>query len=232
MTAENGPAFWSSKDAELYPDFVTIDGARHTLGAGSNERIRIGALLRQNRFVPVNGEILDLGSGPCSGLIFGPEEAAQRVTAVDISSALLARNIARQNITMDLRSPDFPPDWEGKFSLASAIFLWRYLELKERFFLMLEARRLLTKGGRIIIMDFPYNEDTKMAQLLGEVYPFDDKLEKRLLKTLGFKEVELKIVVYEWGFEGKKKALGFSYVTAVNPGNSSMLELLKISQSL
>lgn len=198
--------FWKSERAVGYPDFITMpDGTYRPLKDGLLERRIIGEMLAREHLVRETGEMLDIGAASCSGLIFGSQNAATRVTAVDISPHLLANNPVpvERKLVMDVGHDRFPVAWGGKFQDAFAILMHRYVTEHESLHLAEEVLKILRPGGRFIIVELSSLLSADLAQTMGELRIFDPDTDADILEEAGFSSVRTDELEQYWFESGR-----------------------------
>lgn len=197
---------------------LRFGNGRESWEPGYTQRELIGETMRNMGWVPEEGAILDLGAGPCTKFIFGPEITSERVWAVDFSSALLERGGVpeERRIVDDLTTMWFPREWNNKFNLATAVLLFRYLTFQEREELILKVKDALTVNGRIVIIDFGTMRQDKISEEIGETEQFDLRETYSQLEDAGLRDVESGVSNYLFEDGGGDPApLSVEWVTAV-----------------
>lgn len=113
------------------------------------------------------GPILDLGSGSGPS-IYLSNKILKRTYALDLSLPMLRFNPSQGRVCADLNQPLHPslPFASDSFVAVTSFLSFRYCDLP--FYLVLESLRVLTPGGKLIIIDlfFPYRFSLRGA--LGE----------------------------------------------------------------
>jgi ubiquinone/menaquinone biosynthesis C-methylase UbiE len=138
--------FWSAH-AHL-PDMPQA----HTL-TGSRERAALRALLSRMLGTARGGDVLDLGAGTgeVTELI---AELGARVTAIDLSEAMLARARARlalRDVRLSLGDAEHLAEPDGSYdAVVCHNLVWTLTEPDLGF---AEWRRVLRPGGRLVIID-------------------------------------------------------------------------------
>lgn len=186
----DGYAFWNSSQAADYPTSIEALGATFYLDGDFQHRVQIGSWMREKDWVPEKGNILDLGSASCSGLIFEEEVAKRRVTAVDYSQVLLSQNPvpeSRKHL-LDLRNPQF--NFGREFVLVACIHLFRYLHPDEQERVIAASYKTLGYLGRLAVVDTPHLKSSELAEIMGEVAPFNQEEIVRMMGERGFKKLE------------------------------------------
>ncbi len=216
MDNSNSESFWNSPGALKYPNVLVIGGKEYW-EPGEGQRALIGEQIKMKGWIK-EGNKLDLGAGPSTKWIYGTDEAANKVWAVDFSTELLLQSGVPQErrIVADLRTWKFHDEWKGKFVLATAVLLFRYLNEKQRMTLMFQTKKALAKHGRMVITDYEELRPEEFSRDLGEVESFDAKKTEVIFNKLGYTEIESG----KWDLElmqgGDYAPLSVNWVTAVN----------------
>lgn len=193
--------FWTSQAAEGYPNsIIDEEGQYISLEDGSTAREHFGALMRRDGLIRDTGTILDIGAASCSGLIFGMEAAATRVTAVDISPMLLAANPvpAERKLVWDVRRDAFPTQWRGTFDDAYAILMHRYISERAALHLAQEVRRVLKPDGRFIILDIHTLKNPTFAQIMQQRRHFFADRDAGIVEKAGFRNAQTDTLIQYW----------------------------------
>lgn len=187
MTKE-AARYWSSEAAKRWPYTIIADDKEVDLIYEYQVTPGIGRWLRENSYIPNDGLLLDIGSGPSTLDLFG-QDAAIRAYAADISPDLLIRNpLANDHkIRMDVGNAHFPDYLRSRVAFAISARCARYLDKQEKLHLAHEVITLLKKQGTYMIIDI---ESSPHAKLLGEASPFDIQTESSLLRRTGFHSVQ------------------------------------------
>lgn len=214
----NAQEFWRSNAARNYPNKLILKG-QEFFEPGEYQRQMIGEQMKKMGWVST-GKMLDLGAGPSTKWIFGPEVASDRVWAVDFSPELLDQSGVPQErrVVADLRSIQFQQEWKNKFNLATAVLLFRYLNPQQRKDLMTKLKNVLTTNGRVVLIDFKSMRPETISTELGEVETFDTKTISQLLQDLGYSKIEngqWNLVFEDGG--GDPAPFSVDWITAINP---------------
>ena len=184
---------WDSEVTAGYPGSLMFGDAY--LGLNGNIRAHqvLGENLRELGLIPEKGDILDLGAGPCSDLVFGREVVAERVWGVDYAEGQLGRSRIpeRRQIVADLRQDDFAAKLEGKqFALATSFLLAKYLTASEAGSLY---SRLRGFSQSLVVAEYRAVAE-EFEELLGQQRTFVLEEEKMLLETAGWQKVTTAIL--------------------------------------
>lgn len=180
--------FWDSQASIGYPQWLELGGETVIFSTGVDIRMAIGGWMEEEGWIPDSGPILDLGAGPCSGLIYRDNRVENSVFAVDNSELQLGNNPVpnERKLLIDLRYPErFPGEWEDKFSLISFIFTARYLFEQQRQDLYSHCHKLCQKGGRLVVIDGKKTRENH-GEIMGEVCDVDHEREAELIQEAGF----------------------------------------------
>jgi ubiquinone/menaquinone biosynthesis C-methylase UbiE len=168
---------------------------------------RIGEELREAR------RVLDLGCGGCELSRFLAETYGQEVIGVDISDGSFPdRHELRSRTRTLLRCVKADARRLGFLAAGAAdavVMLWALHELKQPRAVLLEARRVLRVGGKLLIADFPRGS---LAQRLWNEDYYTPHRVSDLLAATGYVDVsaglvECRQVLWAKGFRAAKKEL-------------------------
>ncbi len=217
MNDSGSEKFWNSPNAKGYPNILRL-GDQEYQEPGEGQRALIGEQMKKMGWI-TDGEKLDLGAGPSTGWIYGSEETANNVWAVDFSPKLLSRSGVpeERRIVADLRNMKFSDKWRAKFVLATAVLLFRYLTSQERRALMRQVKNSLSPNGRLVIIDIDDMRPEKLSRELGEVEVFDRKATEVVFSELGFTGIESGIWDLELMQGGDYAPFSVDWATGVKP---------------
>lgn len=186
-----GYEFWNSPAAARYPSAIDVMGVTWLFSGNVSSLEALGGWMDGKHYIPPTGNILDIGAGPSSGLLYG-DLTDDRVYAVDYSPMLLAQNPVpdERKVVMDLRSDEFPPGWEGAFSLITSVQMFRYLHSDEQMELAGRLIGLLLPQGRLLIIETPKIANRIIAPVMGEVAEFHGDDMVSLFQVMGLKQVQ------------------------------------------
>ena len=213
----NSKDFWTGPNVKDYPNILRIGGKEYW-EPGEYQRQLIGEQLLTMGWIG-DGEKLDLGAGPSSKWIFGPEDTVTHVWAVDFAPELLSRSGVpeERRVIDDLRTMNFPEEWRGKFVLATAILLFRYLNEEDRKHLLTEVKTTLSHEGRLVIVDFESMRPENLSKEIGETARFDSNETEMVLQKLGYVRVEKGKWDFQLVYKGDPSPFSVNWITAVNP---------------
>jgi hypothetical protein len=215
---DNSREYWNGPDAKDYPNVLRISGKEYW-EPGERQRQLIGEQIHKMGWMN-EGEKLDLGAGPSTKWIFGLQETVKNVWAVDFSPQLIEKSGVPQErrIVDDLRTVNFSDEWNGKFVLATAILLFRYLNQLQRNNLMAQVKKTLSHNGRLVVIDFENLGRENLSQEIGEIEKFDTRVTEETFRELGYIDIEKGRwnLVFEGG-GGDLVPFSIDWVTAVNP---------------
>ncbi|OGG35151.1 hypothetical protein A2363_01480 [Candidatus Gottesmanbacteria bacterium RIFOXYB1_FULL_47_11] len=186
MTKE-GIRYWQSEAARDWPNAVWTGGKKHDLIYESQVIEGVGLWLREKNFIPNDGLLFDIGSGPSTLDLLGVD-VADRAFAADISQDLLDKNplVPDHKFLMDVGSNRFPQHLQSKVALAVSSRCARYLDVTEKAHVAGQVHAVLRNQGTYVIIDIyssPY------ADVLGESTPFDIQAERFVLSRAGFRSM-------------------------------------------
>ncbi len=138
--------------------------------------------------------ILELGCGDCALAQYLRRTYAQRVTGVDISDSAFPRRDAPSESRAALRcikadAADLGFMRDGRVDAVVAV--WALHEMRDVEGCLREAFRVLRRGGKILIVDFP--RQSVAQRLWKEQYHTVEEID-RMLRKAGFDEVRAKTV--------------------------------------
>ena len=152
--------------------------------------------------------VLDLGCGACELARYLSETYGQKVTGVDISASSFPnkRNIAK-NIkgVRCIRKDATQLGFIRNETIDAAVIFWALHEMKNAQAILKEAYRVLRPGGKVLVVEFPYNS---LAQKLwNESYytikELTGSLRKASFKDVQSKRIERKQILWVTGFRDK-----------------------------
>lgn len=157
------------------------------------ERIKPRLQRRVGRELRLAGRVLEIGCGCCDLVEYLAETYGQKVIGVDISAdGFPAGSHGRDGIRYrcvrrDAAHMDFAAD-ESADAVVTMLALHEMAEPRQ---VLREARRVLRRGGEIVVVDFP--RDSLAQQLWNEDYFRPDEV-KAMLRETGFEHVEARLI--------------------------------------
>lgn len=210
--------FWKSPAAQHFPHSLEIHGEQWPITEQADYYKKTYKKLVASQWIPSKGEILELGAGASSGLLFPQEVIQTRLTATDISPLLLSQNPvpAEYKCILDAGNDPYPASWHQRFDLVLAMHLSRYLDVNEKIHLAQQTQHLLAPEGRILLLDTTQTPNRDVAALIGEVGPFVTEQECAILEGIGYTDIEYgSYFVTFFDRFGERTGTHIDYVTAM-----------------
>ena len=143
------------------------------------------------------GRVLDLDCGACGLVKYLAQAYGQHVTGFDISSPDFpkqpgsSRNARIRCIRKDAARLDFAADK----SVDAVVVLWALHEMKHARTILGKAKRVLSSGGEILIVEFP--RDSLAQGLWGADYYSPEEL-ATMLDNAGYQETTVRLIERRW----------------------------------
>jgi len=151
---------------------------------------RIGGEVRLAR------RVLDLGCGACDLVRHLASAYGQEVTGVDVSGAGFPsrRHVSNGSRFHCLKRDAAHMRFAADESADAVVTLWALHEMAKPQAILREARRVLRRGGEILVVDFPRGS---LAQRLWNEDYFGPAEVKSLLREAGFEQVRVRLIEQE-----------------------------------
>jgi ubiquinone/menaquinone biosynthesis C-methylase UbiE len=150
---------------------------------------RIGEELRDARCV------LDIGCGGCGLGRFLAQTHGQRVVGVDISDGSFPGRHELTSRTRTLlrcvKADARRLDILAAGAIDAVVMVWALHELKQPRAVLLEARRVLCAGGKLLVVDFPRGS---LAQRLWNEDYYTPQQVSRLLTAIGYIDISVELI--------------------------------------
>lgn len=149
MSKEKEIMYFWSQEAEQWRNHSILGPRRDPIMSVIRDTI-----LPHLDHVPLDGTILDLGSGSGNNEYF-TARSRQKIISADISTEMLRLNPSRDRIQMNLT--DGLPFRCESVDFCTTIFTMRYITYRNHVTLLEEIERVLKIGGIFLIIDLPSN---------------------------------------------------------------------------
>ncbi len=171
------------------------------------DRIKPRLHRRIGRELRLAYRVLDLGCGACELGRYLSETYNQKVTGVDISADSFPKNRSvpkNSKCIRCIRKDAARLSFIRSKTIDAVIIFWALHEMKKPQSVLLEARRVLRPGGKILIVEFP--RDSLAKKLWNEDYytsrQLVDFLRKAGLEDIRAKQIEHKQIIWVNGYRG------------------------------
>ncbi len=173
---------------DFYEAFFTADDVRKSLGDVRHDW-RFGVLRRvYERLFPGGADVVDVGCGLGTALLYLPESA--RFVGVDVSARSLATARARSRGGAEFRRGGFPslPAEPASFDLAVCLEVLEHVEDDEQ--AVRELCRILRPGGYLLVSVPGTHYWSEYRRLIGHLRHYSAASLDDLVAATGFEVVE------------------------------------------